>query len=630
MRKEIIVIIVFSFLISLSYSQPLSITWQKCIGTDVDDEPRCICKTEDGSLLSVSIFKEYEGIPDFHGGADALIIKTDTLGNIIWQRCYGGSYGEGIRKIIDIPNRGYYLIGGTDSRDGDVQSNTHQSYEVWIIEIDTIGNIIWENCYGSYEHDSFVDATLTPDDGLIVGSMVTTAGGDISTFYGSRDVWIFRIDSTGNLIWEKSFGNHGLNRISSLISTSDSTYIFLGAFHEFGGMIDCYKDESSMETDVWLVEFDQSGELIYQNCYGGSYYEDGYAITEVEGGFIFNATTSSNDQDVSGYHGTPGDTKKDIWLVQIDINKNIIWQNCYGGTLTDVPNNIYHSKNQTTVFGWACSNDGNVIGNHSTNGKPDIWIFNIDSIGNIQWQQCIGGIGWEQMPRHGVTIIGENHYGILGRTNYLSGDVECEIYENPPGYPDRDAWLINLRDCNYYAPHQPQQPTGKDTLCVNTDSITIYSTQIANGAWFYEWQLQPEEAGIIINDSTIKTTIHWNPTYEGPAILKVRSSNDCGESTWSDSLVVQTYMCLGTEENSIANNLHIYPNPATSTLIVEIDSADQNPSLLEIYNSTSARVYSSKTNNKSTVIDISDWNSGIYIVKVIIGNENYNRKVVVK
>lgn len=194
-------------------AQVMDIVWQKCLGTDESDYPGCIVTTDNGILVSTTIGKSAPGISNFHRGGDAWVVNIDTIGNIVWEKCFGGSDSDNFKKMINLPNNEFYLLGGTNSSDGDVQSYNHNSYDIWVVKIDSNADIIWEKCYGSYVNNGFSDAVITPDGGLIFGSMVNAPGGDISQFFGQRDVWLCRIDSVGNIVWEKSYGNHGLNRI---------------------------------------------------------------------------------------------------------------------------------------------------------------------------------------------------------------------------------------------------------------------------------------------------------------------------------------------------------------------------------------------------------------------------------
>ncbi len=625
--KNKIILFLFLLIYSLAVTQNVNITWQQCLGTDEDDSPYGIAYTPNGILLGIGIVVDNDSISNYHGSADAWLVELDTLGNIIWENCFGGSGGESFRKIIPLPDSEYYLLGGTNSTDGDAQSNIHNSYDIWVVKIDSAKHIIWERCLGSYVHDSPTDIVATDDGGVIVLGGITSSGGDISEYFGGTDAWLCRLDKDGNILWEKTYGGPNDERFMKILPTSHNTYVLIGGFYISEGLIDCQKDDSPIEKDVWLMEIDLLGNVIWQNCSGGSYYDDGIDVIEDDDGYVFTAYTNSNDGDVSGLHGNPGSIHEDIWIVKVDYNGNIEWQNCLGGSDTEFPGSIYKDSigKGYMFFGLTNSNDGDVSGNHDTYGFTfDIWVAKLDSVGQIEWQQCIGSSNREIFSLHAVTKKDDYTYALNVQSLQQGGDVECHI-SKPIGY---DAWVIQLKDCNHYAPHQPHQPTGTDTLCVNTDSITTYTTLQATNAWYYQWQLQPEEAGTITGDS-LTAIVNWNPNYEGPALLKVRSSNDCGESNWSDSLVIQAYTCLGTDDNDIENSLRVYPNPATNTLIIEKQNHNK-PYNIEIYNSTGTKVFTTNTATKITSIDVSEWISGVYVVKVASGSSCVSKKVVVR
>jgi len=624
MKKLILILISILYLLPSLYSQQMDLVWQQCLGTAKSDYPRCIAKTNNGFLTSTTVIDSFPGISNYHGSADAWLVELDTLGNIIWEKCFGGSDGEGIHKIIELPNNEYYLFGGTSSSDGDVQSYNHNSYDIWVVKIDSSRNIIWERCYGSYGMTAPNDAIVTDDGGLLfLGSFFSSAGGDITTHYGSDDAWLCRIDSLGNILWEKTFGNHNSDQLLKILHTTRNTYMLIGSFKESGGMIECQKDSSALQRDMWLIEVDTTGEIIRQFCYGGSYWDQGYSIIEVENGYIMIGHTSSNDMDVSGLHGVPGDiTVADIWVVKIEYDGNIIWQNCFGGVLTDFSYTIFTTQdNGYMFFGNTWSIDGDVIGNHNPYGdRPDIWIVTINETGELQWQQCIGGHGLERITLHSVLKLDDYNYAITSESTMLNGDVECRI-DSSIYNQTADAWVFQIKDCSQYQPSIPQQPTGQDTLCVNTDSITTYTTQTAIGAWTYEWELTPEEAGII-EPENLTANIHWNPFYEGEATIKVRSTNDCGESAWSDSIIVNTYICLGTEEHEDARIpvITVYPNPASSILTVKFNPHNNNGlTTVEVIDAYGRKVYNNvlSFSTKQTKINVTNWAKGLYLIRVI-------------
>ena len=625
--KIILLNLTFILITICSYSQVTDIIWQKCFATvDNDSDIYCISEFNNGYLVGIQVSEESEGVSNYHGGADAWFVHFDTLGNILWERCYGGSLGDGPIKIVPIDSNYYYLILGTMSFDGDVQGNPSNPGEgcIWVVKIDTGGNILWQSHYGGRGHRiTPTEAILTPDGGLLFLSRIFGKGDDVSTYYGSNDVWIHKIDTTGVIQWETTIGTPGMDNGWKVILTNQNTYLALCGVNANGGMSECeITGPEYWDLDLWLVEIDMDGNIIGQDCFGGTDWDNSYDLVESEDGYAIVTSYESNDGDVTGNHGD-----RDIWLLKIDKEKQIMWQKCLGGFANETPHHISNSEDGGyIIIGATDSNDGDVVGIHHQPGydRKDIWIVKTNRIGELEWQHCFGGLGNEWFPYlHCVLKKNDYNYVLAPITEGNSGDVDCD------GDQTR-GWIFEIKDCQHFAPAQPQQPTGKDTLCVNTDSITTYNIAHANNAWYYEWQLQPEEAGILSQDS-LTTTIHWNTTYEGPATLKVRSSNDCGESAWSDSLVIQTYMCLGTEENSITNNLRVYPNPASSTLIVEIENFNTfQKSKIEIYNSLGYRVYGYEVADNVTTVDICGWNKGIYVVRVLVGDGTVGyRKIVV-
>ncbi len=118
-------------------------------------------------------------VTNFHGGADAWIVSTDQYGNVLWERCYGGSAGDGPHKIIKINENSYYLLNSSWSHDGDVQNDRGGNF--WVVKINSEGSILWENSYGgSINGESPVDAILMPDKGLLMMGRISSSGGDVT------------------------------------------------------------------------------------------------------------------------------------------------------------------------------------------------------------------------------------------------------------------------------------------------------------------------------------------------------------------------------------------------------------------------------------------------------------------
>ncbi len=445
--KRIILVLLIAFVLVESYGQTPTIKWQQCIGSLGGVKSDGIAETTNGYLFALTV-QDGTGLPNYHGGNEIWLIETDTLGNKIWESCYGGSESDGAYKLIS-RNDQYYILAATQSTDGDVQSNNNGGSDYWVIKLDSEREIIWEKCYGSPGNEAPRDMIVTPDGGVVVMGRIFNSGGDVSVLYGSNDVWMFKTDSLGNLEWEKTLGNQWNDNGVSIMLNSEGNIILIGAVAHYGGMVECNTDD--YYGDVWLVELDIQGNIVWQHCYGGSHYDLGYSVAEVAGGYIFAASSNSNDGDVSGHHGPAGNAPNgwaDIWVVKIDLQGEIIWQKSIGGYDSELPKYISQTEDGgIIVIGVTFSNDGDVSGNHSNPdlmNDSDIWAVKLSPGGEIEWQQCYGGLGTEYLESP-QTILKKSDYNyvIASSTDYgPSYDVEC----TPTGgnYLDKDAWIFEI------------------------------------------------------------------------------------------------------------------------------------------------------------------------------------------
>jgi len=253
-----------------------------------------------------------------------------------------------------------------------------------------------------------------------------------------------------------------------------------------GGNITC-EPHSSM-ADAILTKLDADRNIEWQHCYGGSDHDGIVSLMEIDDGYFFGAYTSSNDGDVSGYNGGICDA----WIVKIDFDGNIIWQNALGGSEGESGvRNLFEIPSQGYVaFINTYSNDGDVSGNHSISEHySDIWAVELDSDGLLINQQCFGGAGKEGIE-NGVVFKDRNHFVIAGQTNFgPSFDVGC----TPHGGNglDKDFWVFEVKDTTVSVQEQLPATTG----------ITTYPNPARDYVCFeYSGQQKPE-AGIMIFNS---------------------------------------------------------------------------------------------------------------------------------
>jgi hypothetical protein len=187
-----------------------------------------------------------------------------------------------------------------------------------------------------------------------------------------------------------------------------------------------------------LMKLDSNRNIEWQQCYGGSGDEGVTGLLEVSDGYIFLAYATAGDGDLtgSGWHGAT-----DIWVVRIDFTGNIIWQKCFGGSSYEFASRIFQTEDGGfVVVGEVKSLDGDVVGNHSINDNYDIWMFKITDEGELVWQQCFGGLA-DEMLDFGVVKKSDYKYVLAGTANLVSFDVTCA-----PNTPYHDYWVFQVSD----------------------------------------------------------------------------------------------------------------------------------------------------------------------------------------
>jgi hypothetical protein len=396
--------------------------WDECFGSSAFGSISYAIETNSNSniITSVLVTEENEAFTNYHGDVDSWVLILDEYGSIILERCIGGSDRDYIFDI-EITEDFIYLIGQTHSSDGDVQSESIGGYgNVWVVKTDFDLNIIWERQYGCLGTQSFKTAKITPEGNLLLlMDFFNAGGGDVSQYYGATDIWICEIDSSSDLLWEKTMGNVADNRANEIILKEDGNIIVSGVTAATGGMIE---GNYHGGFDIWVVELDgETKDIIWQNCYGGTDDDFSMSIIEDEFGFFIVGSTESTDGDVESYlHGL-----SDAWAFQVDNYGQLLWEHCFGGTGGELIRNVYKTNSGGYfLFGGTDSEDGDVNNDHCPYAicHANTWVVELDSDKNIIWNNVFGPIGYNSWhEKNAIKRIGERDFFVAGvqRTNTI-------------------------------------------------------------------------------------------------------------------------------------------------------------------------------------------------------------------
>ncbi len=283
-----------------------NIEWQKCLGGTNVEKANSVIQTFDGGYMVAGYTVSNDGdVVGYHntGYTDAWVVKLDSAGNIAWSRCYGGSYGETAYSILQNADSNYVVLSSAQSGDSDVSGHTAgQNDDYWVLVINQIGNILWNKCYGGTETDGPRSIKQTFDGGYIVAGYTFSTNGNVTGNHGAFDFWVLKINSSGGIQWKKCLGGTNNDYGKSIYQTTDSGYVVIGTTYSNDGQVAGNHGNS----DIWLVKLSSSGSIKWKRCYGGvgiESVENSSMQQTSDGGYSFCGSSDSTNGQVTGGHG---------------------------------------------------------------------------------------------------------------------------------------------------------------------------------------------------------------------------------------------------------------------------------------------------------------------------------------
>ena len=343
--------------------------WIRTYGGEGYDYGSCVQQTSDGGYIIV-------GYSDITGGAyyDFYLVKTNSLGDTLWTRGYGGSnhdYGRCVQQTSD----GGYIVVGTTYSFGPGYSG------IWLLKTDASGDTLWTRTYGDTYYDYGWSVQQTPDGGYIVGGT-----GALGT--GGYDFYLVKTDSSGDTLWTRGYGGTSDDYGRCVQKTSDGGYIVAGYTESFG----------AGDFDVYLVKTDSSGDTLWTRTCGGSDREYGRSVDQTsDGGYIVTGETKS--------FGTG--SNYDVYLVKTDSSGDTLWTRRYGGDW----NEEGWSVQQTSEGGYIIAGTTNSFGA----GNWDVYLLRVEG-------EELPAVSIELVPDHSPVIVPRG--GSFGYTGTVTNNTD--------------------------------------------------------------------------------------------------------------------------------------------------------------------------------------------------------------
>ena len=341
--------------------------WARSFGGSLDDIGRSITVDASGNVYTTGYF---QGTADFDPGAgtanitsagneDIFIQKLDASGNFLWAKSFGGSLADyGLSIAVDAAGNVYttgYFQGTADFDPGAGTAN-HSSAgneDIFVQKLDTSGNFVWARSFGDSNSDRgnsiCVDAssnvyTTGGFDGTV--DFDPGAGTTNLTSEGSLDVYVQKLNSTGNFVWTKSFGG-SLNDQGISITVDDSGNVHTtGSFEgtvDFDPGAGSATRTSSGSLDVFVQKLNASGTYDWAISFGASSSDQGYSVTVDASGNVYTTGSFLGTADFDPGSGTANLTSAgpwDVFIQKINASGNFVWAKSFGGNSIDAGNAI--------------------------------------------------------------------------------------------------------------------------------------------------------------------------------------------------------------------------------------------------------------------------------------------------
>lgn len=407
-------IFLFTGVITAS-AQSTLINWQRSYGGSDFDGAYKIEKYPGNGYIAAGYSWSTDGdVHNLHGWnySDGWLLRLNDNGDTLWTRTLGGTYTDYINDFLILDNGDILLALDAESTSGDVTDNIG-SYDFWIVRMDSNGNIIWKKSYGGTLEDRCSSIIKAADGNFVIFGRSLSSNVNVSLHYGTSsytDGWFIKIDGNGNVLWDKTIGGTDSDFINRALLCSDGGFFLVG--ETWSSDIDVA--DNNGYCDVWAVKTDSLGNIEWEQTFGGSAWDYGYgAAIDQDGSYYVGAITSSADGDITNLMGY-----YDAWLIKISVSGDLLWQKTYGGSLDD---GIY---DLTATPGGGCllsayskSTDFDLVTNH---GDEDIWIVKVNPDGVIEWDEILGGSTTDFA--FDISPMGDGTYAIAGTSR--SSDID--------------------------------------------------------------------------------------------------------------------------------------------------------------------------------------------------------------
>ena len=422
------------------------VVWQKDIRSSTQDFLSQVTTTIDQQYLitgsSIQSDKQQTSGSKQNNGYDFHLVKLNQQGNKVWEKYFSGQNHDYLSATVTTQDGGFLLSGTSYSGKGlDKKDNSKGGSDCWLIRINEFGDELWQKTLGSSSDEEARAVIQTTELGFFVAGNVQ----EHSKGYGSKDIWITKLDKDGKELSQLIVGGKGLDEVEKMIPTRDGGAL-LGIYSRSnaGG---AKQTENYGEGDFWIVKISKDNKVEWEKNFGGKSDDHIRTLALTSEGFLIGGESRS---DRSGNKTVGIEEGTDLWLIALNDRGEQQWQKSYNFKNRDIlmSMSVIHSADDTAgvLLGGYTQAEGRIEKDDET-----FWLLYIDQLGNEQWRKHVAGESRQKeerlsdlkLNRDGSIILAGTSATELGKENWkivklgdkqvdqLIEKYDIKIYPNP-------------------------------------------------------------------------------------------------------------------------------------------------------------------------------------------------------
>ncbi len=423
-RIYIVLILCLSASSSWSQTDHDFVLWQQAIGGAGDDQLNGMVKDSDGNVYVIgSVQSPKESF------MSAVLIAYTNGGVERWSKTFV-EFGDNRGIAIEMVGEQLFVLLSSNARPGQLSQNDGRE-DIFLLELNLLGDLVNQTHFGGNFADIPTDLSQTANGDLLISAQSQSNSGFFDVNKGQTDMWVFRVNTSGELLWKKNYGGSEEDYSARVAELPNGEILLLGHSSSYDGDVGVnYGD-----FDISLFKLSSAGAVVWERNYGGLLNDFGVDLLVDDASQVYVAgSTLSNSIDIGKNAGF-----SDAWLLKINpLNGTLLWEETHGGMESDEASCLSFDENQNVyLMGTTVATS---FMEETSNGFRNVWLARVNAPQSIEHLGLFGGNGSESVQAFSIETDGSVLF--LGSSTSTSGLVAGNNGKS-------DGWLVNFKRSSF-------------------------------------------------------------------------------------------------------------------------------------------------------------------------------------